>query len=123
MAFSWTSARAANRSTSPMTRGRSGPVSMMSTFSGAATRRSISEAGKFSLAQYQRPSSAWRTCPSSARKASRSSAAALPKGSPGSKGSSKAAARRWASSTWMFSGSRRASSGLASKRYSGCVAT
>jgi len=34
---------------------------MMTTFSGAATRRLISEAGKFSLAQYQRPSSAWRT--------------------------------------------------------------
>ena len=83
MASSWTSVGAENRSTSPMTRGRSGPVSMMSTFSGAATRRLISDAGKFSLAQYQRWSSAWRTWPSSARNASRSSAAVAPNASPG----------------------------------------
>ena len=39
---------------------------MMTTFSGAAVRSEISEAGKFSLDQYQRPSPAWRTWPSSA---------------------------------------------------------
>ena len=36
---------------------------MITTFSGAAVRSEISEAGKFSLDQYQRPSSAWRTWP------------------------------------------------------------
>ena len=57
-----------------MTRGRSGVVSMITTFSGAAVRSEISEAGKFSDDQYQRPSPACRTWPSSARNASRSSA-------------------------------------------------
>ena len=70
------------------TRGRSGVVSMITTFSGAAVRSEISEAGKFSSDQYQRPSSPWRTWPSSARKASRSSAAPGPKTSPGANGSS-----------------------------------
>ena len=46
---------------------------MITTFSGAPTRSETSDAGKFSLAQYQRLSSASRTWPSSARKASRSS--------------------------------------------------
>ena len=49
---------------------------MITTFSGAAVRSEISEAGKFSLDQYQRPSLAWRTWLSSARNASRSSAGA-----------------------------------------------
>ena len=48
-----------------MTRGRSGVVSMITTFSGAAVRRLTSEAGKFSELQYQRPSPACRMCPSS----------------------------------------------------------
>ena len=51
---------------------------MITTFSGAAVRSEISDAGKFSLAQYQRPSPAWRTWPSSARNASRSSAGRRP---------------------------------------------
>ena len=42
---------------------------MITTFSGAADRSEISEAGKFSELQYQRPSSAWRTWPPSPRKA------------------------------------------------------
>ena len=78
MARSWTRTWAQNRSTSPRTRGRSGVVSMITTFSGAAVRSEISDAGKFSRLQYQRPSSAWRTWPSSARNASRSSAGAGP---------------------------------------------
>ena len=92
---------------------------MMTTFSGAAVRSEISEAGKFSLDQYQRPSPAWRTWPSSARNASRSSAGAGPKTSPGSNGSSNVAARRWARRTWRLSGSSRASSGVPSRRNSG----
>jgi len=36
-------------------------VSTITTFSGAAVRSEISEAGKFSLDQYHRPSLAWRT--------------------------------------------------------------
>src|SRR6476661_4961350 len=56
MARSWTRTWALKRSTSPSTRGRSGVVSMMTTFSGAAVRSEISDAGKFSLDQYQRPS-------------------------------------------------------------------
>ena len=96
-----------------MTRGRSGVVSMITTFSGAAVRSEISEAGKFSLDQYQRPSPACRTWPSSARNASRSSAGPGPNTSPGSNGSSNVAARRWASRTWRLSGS---SAGLLGRR-------
>ena len=47
---------------------------MITTFSGAADRSEISEAGKFSELQYQRPSSACRTWPPSPRNASSPSA-------------------------------------------------
>jgi hypothetical protein len=52
---------------------------MITTFSEAAVRSEIDDAGKFSLDQYQRPSPACRTWCSSARKASRSSARPGPK--------------------------------------------
>jgi len=45
-------------SISPMTRGRSPVVSMITTFSSAAARKDTAEAGKFSLDQYQRISPA-----------------------------------------------------------------
>ena len=77
---------------SPMTRGRSGVVSMITTFSGAAVRRLTSDAGKFSELQYQRPSPACRTWPSSAMNASRSSTGPGPNTSPGSNGRSNVAA-------------------------------
>jgi hypothetical protein len=94
MASSWTSVWAENRSSSPITLGRSGVVSMITTFSSAAVRSEMAEAGKFSDDQYQRPSSPWWTWPSSARKASRSSAGPGPNASPGANGSSNVAAFR-----------------------------
>ena len=70
-------------------------MSMMMKFSEAAERRLISLAGKSSADQCQRPSAWCRMWLSSRKLRYSSGAGALPKLSPSSKGSSKAAHLKW----------------------------